>query len=167
MDKITTVPVFHYLYEDAIGKSEAERTSDQEVRIELPYKLANRNFEYLLPVDIRDKRTLVVFDGDVLFGGIPRSGNVIQTKFVDIFDVPIENVRMPKENEKKDHLAYSKSNKRDKIILMTIFRHFLLLPAGRAAVRRYRPKSLSPQYTLIDVKIQNGKPVVTWINSTY
>ena len=67
----------HLLYEQPHGCSIIRRENDKEVRVDIPGSTV------LLPIDVRDQRTLVIFDGFIVAGGLPRNHLHIQ-----IFDRP-------------------------------------------------------------------------------
>src|SRR3989344_4166626 len=114
----------HLLYEQPHGCSIIRRENDKEVRVDIPGSTV------LLPIDVRDQRTLVIFDGFIVAGGLPRNHLVVVLEKV----LDFENMEKGTRSISADH-----------------WRYFVLLPSCRAVVFRYRPKSLSPQGVVIEV----------------
>lgn len=147
----------HLLYEQAHGKALVERAKETDVIVHLPWD------KVVLPIDYRETRTLVVFDGFVLFGGLPRNSEILQVTKLDDLVSNADNCPKNLWNDFVDSCyffpdeLYSTSDLRsgnEKGLLQVIaehYRYFVLLPTCRAVVFRYRPKSLSPQGVVIEV----------------
>lgn len=151
--------VHHYLHEQAFGTVVAERLDANTVSCILG------GTEYHLPVNERDQRTLVVFDGELLFGGLPRGATVIQSISLGRISCPSEAMRKKPEYPCE---AAPKYHKEDKKTGIEIFRHFLLLLSSTTIVRKFRNKSLSPVYVVINISVNNkGTKVVEWQTTSY
>lgn len=155
--------VYHYLHNMASDATEAVREGDL-----LVFKLPNPNWqkrdvepeaEYKLQIDERDQRTLVVFDGHIPWGGLPKNGTVVFEMRILELCVSEENVRKPNSSEETALWNICDNGK----ATLSINRHFLLLPKSVACVRRYDNKSLRPIYTFVEVN-EKG---VTWRTSSY
>lgn len=151
--------VHHYLHEQALGTTIAKRIDASTVIC----RLGDRG--YRLPVNERDQRTLVVFDGELLFGGLPRSATVIQSNPLHIISCPTEAVR---KNPKYFCEAFPKYHEIERRMAIWVNRNFLLLPSCTAIVRKFRNKSLSPIYVIIRVFVnEKGTRVVEWQTTSY
>lgn len=151
--------VHHYLHEQAFGTTVAERIDVNTVRCILG------NSEYNLSVNERDQCTLVVFDGELLFGGLPRGATVIQSVSLDSIFCPTDAMR---KNPEYPCDAVPKYHKEDKRTSIEIYRHFLLLLSSTTIVRKFRNKSLSPIYVIINVSVnRKGTRVVEWQTTSY
>lgn len=155
MDKI----IHHYLHEQAAGTVNTKRTDSNSLICTFG------DAEYHLSVNERDQRSLVAFDGELLFGGLPRSATVVQS-------VSIENISCPSDTMRKNPEywceAFPRYSRGEKKTSLNIFRHFLLLPSCTAIVRKFRNKSLSPIYVVIKVFYNDhGTRVVEWLTTSY
>ena len=166
MEEKQTRSVWHYLHNSASGRVDAVINKNSVI-----FKLPNLNTlscaipcdaEYRLPIDLREKRTLVVFDGRILCDGLPKNGSVVlQISLLDL-RTPEVYVRKPRLEE-EGPLWYVYDDGRNEAMLR-ICRYFLLLPRSNACVVRYDNKSLRSIYTFIEI---NKKGVLTWRNSSY
>jgi hypothetical protein len=153
--------VHHYLHEKIIGTVVASRIDASTIVCELP----NEDKEYFLPVDERDQRCLVVFDGDLLFGGLPRSAIVVKSILLDKISCPADSMRKIPDYPCEATIDYHLEGKDAWI---EIFRHFLLLPSSTAIVRKFRNKSLSPIFVTINVSTnEKGTRIVEWQTTSY
>ncbi len=151
--------VHHYLHEKAFGTTTAKRVDANTVVCRFGDK------EYRIPANERDQRTLVVFDGELLFGGLPRSATVVQSVSLGFISCPAEAMRKSPEYPCEALPKYHKERKKTGI---EIFRHFLFLPSCTAIMRKFRNKSLSPIYTIISVFVnEKGTIVVEWQTTSY
>ena len=161
----TTQPevIVHYVLNNSTyGKVKATRLSNHSILVRLP-DLAGHDDDYVVPMDIRDRRTLFVFDGDVPNGGIPKRANIVRRTNIGFLRVPAENVRKSKLGE--EPLPYLTFQGKPAALLL--YRNFLLLPGSRSVVRTYRPKSLSPRYLIIEVDKSSGKDNVRVLTTDY
>ena len=139
------------------------RDNSRTVRLVLPNLVSEE--EYVLPYDERDRRALVVFDGDMPWNGLPRNGAVVQRDLLGIVPVGTVHVRKRRtfEEEPPKNLSFADPSEAH----LALQRWFLLLPGGAALVRRYRPESLAGQYALVEVMHRAAGAIVTWRNSSY
>ena len=107
----------------------------------------------LLPIDVRDQRTLVIFDGFIVAGGLPRNHLVVVLEKILDLSVPTGQFRISCElgAETPQVFDFENMEKGTRSISADHWRYFVLLPSCRAVVFRYRPKSLSPQGVVIEV----------------
>lgn len=140
---------YHLLYEQAHGKARIQQINEIQTAVYLP------SSKVTLPIDYRNKNTLVVFDGFVLFGGLPKNTDIVYRSRLNDLSVNIKSVRGTKsflEEEMPDVYCENDSRTGKTEVFAKHWRYFLLLPTCRAVVFRYRPKSLSPQGVVIEVK---------------
>ena len=155
-----TVTVHHYLHECATGVVRAKRIDDKTIK----FTLDDGNM-YAMSHDHRDRRALVVFDGELLFGGLPKNAQIIcyeslgaiYRNHADIRkNVGYPCVALPKYQYDDDHTG------------IELFRYFILLPSCHAIVRKYRQRNLSPIY--VTIRVFNGKndnKVVEWLTTSF
>lgn len=154
--------VFHYLFNGVSGVVKAERLDDHNIRVHLPARIAVRPGELLsadpaiyaaahydLPVDHKVRQTLVIFDGELLPDGLPRASQVVRSQ-------PIGNI-----------CADVRKMKPNRNPLITITRHFVLLPVGNACVQGRQPPACTYKYRTVIIKSNQvgGGVTVTWINN--
>ena len=137
----------HLLYEQPHGCSIIRRENDKEVRVDIPGSTV------LLPIDVRDQRTLVIFDGFIVAGGLPRNHLVVVLEKILDLSVPTGQFRISCElgADTPQVFDFENMEKGTRSISADHWRYFVLLPSCRAVVFRYRPKSLSPQGVVIEV----------------
>lgn len=151
--------IFHYLHESKIGVAETERRSPTDIWVQLPD--GGRG----LKVHELDKRALIVFDGDLLFGGLPKNAKVVLTEFRGPISCPEKSVRKGQPHASFEAIpAYDTRNGKTSVRL---WRHFILLKSSTAIVRKYRNDSLSPVYVIIDVRQGKDGHIVEWRTSSY
>lgn len=154
--------IHHYLHNQAIGAVESTRDHDRWLEIILPWGERIRN----LPVDIRDRRNAVIFEGNIPYGGLPKSATVVLLKQ---FEISAQTAKMRKDPDypyiaKPDYGICSPKG----IATLTIKRYFMLLPSCSAIVVKYRSDSLSPIYVTINSSFnKKGAGVVEWRTSSY
>ena len=138
---------YHLLHEEAHGRSLIHRQDDKNVFVDIPGATVS------LPIDVRDQRTLVIFDGVLLHSGLPRNHRIVE-------DLLLPNLSA-EFDQNKDLTCYMEMRCMSAVsgnlsgrvrVCIRHRRYFLLLPSCRAVVFRYRPKSLSPQGVVIEVK---------------
>ena len=153
--------VYHYLHNSASGATDAEWKTEKLI-IKLPDLLGNERM-WDITVDPRDQRTLVVFDGHIPWGGIPKGGDIVFSSYnIQSICTNVKNMRKPRFEEEARTECFSFQNGSE-IAVLPIKRNFLLLPKSTACVRKYRADSLSPIYVMIEIN-EKG---VTWRNSSY
>lgn len=163
--------VYHYLHESASGKVVAKwenwhinppKPESKILVLELPLTFrSTTKITYQLNVDPRDQRTLVVFDGHIPWGGLPKNGTVVLEIPTLELCVPEGNIRKPNPSEETALWNIWDNGKNE--ATLSIDRYFILLPKSVSCVRRYDARSLRPIYTFIEVN-EKG---VTWRNSSY
>ena len=150
--------IYHFLHESAIGAVNGERISSSQVLCVLP-----DGFRYRIYVDERDKRTLIVFDGELLYGGLPKNAKVIQS-------LPLDSL-LRRNNYVRNNPDYPCSMPAYDLgledVSIKIYRHFVLLPSCLAAVRKFRDANLSPIYVFITVVRGKKGPIVEWRTTSY
>lgn len=152
--------VYHYFHNMSFGSTEVEEEEGGNLRFRPLVGIGMES--YNLPVDPRDKRTLVAFDGHIPWGGIPKSGSVVGLFKLPLLVTPIQSLRKHKEPEEQRYDDYFLYLNATSVFLM-INRYFLLLPKSVACVRKYDSKSFRPIYVFIEVN-EKG---VTWRTSSY
>jgi hypothetical protein len=162
------VSCHHFLFNSSQGRADTERVSGQHVLVELPLVtnvpglFVGVKRQYEIPVDERDKRTLVAFDGHIPWGGLPKKGAVVYAEKLGTFEISAHHVRLRKEYEELPPPMYVFDNEQ-KLVQVCMDRYFLLLPQSRTVVRRYTPESLDPRYLIVEVDRGN----VVWQTSSY
>ncbi|MEZ4103912.1 MAG: hypothetical protein R3B60_01345 [Candidatus Paceibacterota bacterium] len=150
-------PVFTYLHNDQPRKIQGSRIDEKSIVI--------YSTDIIISHDIRDKRALVIFDGDIPCNGLPRNG--VQIAMLGEQGIPVKgnHFRLSKSYEMEHPLAeYFVTNKS-----YLLKRRVLLLPAGRLQLCAFIvPSGLAVWYCVIDVSYKNNKPVVLFLrNSSY
>lgn len=105
--------------------------------------------KHISGIDQRDKRTLIIFDGFFVAGSLPRGSKIIDREVVEHLSIRKDNFREPIDYTVRP--TYSRFGDTNTVEVV-LRRWFVLLPTCRTVVFRYRPKSLSPQGVIIDVK---------------
>lgn len=163
------VKYFHWFFGQMHGVSEAERIDDETVRVEYN-TLRGEKIIYHPSINIREKRTLVIYDGpyNSLPGSIPKTGNEIARIWIGKLFSRIENIRK-RDLEAEGNPYEIERSFQPEVVTVSLYRHFLLLPCGKAVVQRIRDKpSLTIVYSLVRVWrdfAKNGAPRVEWINT--
>ena len=155
---------YTYLFDSEPSSYEVERFNTKRVRVALPVYGETLHREFEVPYDERDLRALVAFDGDIPWGGLPRSGAVAFHECICHVEVDKEHVRKQREHEDmRPRQIYERGPK----VVLALHRYFLLLPSSATLVRRYRPESLSAMYALVQVTRKDGGTQIIWRNSSY
>lgn len=159
----TSQHAFGYLYEDHPRRIELTRRDPKTVVLEVPRVI---DFgPYVVPYDERDQRVLIVFDGEIPWCGIPRAAGEQLAVVVGELTVDVSHARKPREGELASPYHIPSGVAKTPVPLV---RHFVLLPAGRALIMRYRPKSLAGWYSMVEVKKLGPDSVsVDFLNSDY
>jgi len=138
--------IFHYLHEQVIGSTRYERIDSQVVECILDRELES----YRLSVDESDKRVLVAFDGELLFGGLPKNAHIVRCQTLGAVACDFASMQKNQDN----HHIYTQAESNYHIgnkVTVDIWRYFILLPNGMAVVRKYKDEDLSPIYVIINV----------------
>lgn len=138
---------YHFLYEQPHGCFIIKKQNNKQVFVDIPGIIG------LLPIDFRDQRTLVIFDGFIVAGGLPKNHHVIKLEKLLDLSVPTGQFRISCEVGADTPQVFDFENMETgtRSVSAEHWRYFLLLPSCRAVVFRYRPKSLSPQGVVIEV----------------
>lgn len=137
---------FCYLYEDFPRMYPYERLDSETVNIKLPLPDGNE-CSCMFSYDQRDRRTLVVFDGDIPWCGLPRAGSQQAMLCADTLTGSLGQQRKPKEYELPAPYAVPEKG----TVELTLMRRHLLLPVGNALIMRYRQHSLVGWYSMVKV----------------
>jgi hypothetical protein len=124
--------------------------------------LLTKTEEPRLKMDPRDQRTMLVFDGDIPWQGLPKGAKVIHMKTSEL---PLNINHMRKDREFEEPRPESIEYKDGAPTLM-LRRYVVLMRAGALLFRRYKPEG-SAQYCLVDVTIDGPRSEVTWRTSSY
>jgi len=152
------VKFFHYLFENHPGEGNAVQINNETVGLGLPDLVT-----YELPVDHRDKRVLVVIDGELLLECIPKAGDCILSVALGELTTNIEHLRRSRFGTPSYKVDTGKG-----VAKLQLMRHFLLLTCGNFVFRRFRDKrSLGPMYIFVEVRKDANGASVVWRNSTY
>lgn len=143
--------VFH---ERTLGEKVSVKLFDNNAGVSLPIG----DYDFTSTIDPCDKRTMVIFDGFLVVGCLPKNHRIIRQKVVKHLSVDRENFREP-----SDYVVRPTYIEYPETVDVVLRRYFILLPSGTAVVFRYRPKSLSPQAVIINV--ENG--IARFSTSTY
>lgn len=154
------VYAWHYLHNTRQGKVPIDWVNVARATVDLPDLLGVEHV-YVLERDRRERRTLVVFDGHIPWGGLPKGSSVIFADRLGEVTAAATPVRQQRIEEEACVHRFSERNGRTYAVL-DLWRYFVLLPSSRALVRRYHSESLAPQYLFIEVK----KGMVTWHTSS-
>ncbi len=149
---------FTYLHDSPIRKVGVARVNPREIQILLP-----GDMQRIVKYDERDRRVLVIFDGDIPCNGLPKNGNQICILSETTVSIGRDHVRKGRVFE----LAHPHPVGADGQIGFTLMRRVVLLPAGNALVVRYRPDSLAAWYCLLEVAYTGLEVDVTFRNATY
>ena len=143
---------YHYLHESASGTSLIRRINKANVLVKLP----DEERDYYLPIDHRDKRILVIFDGELLYGGLPKAAKVILREPKGYISAPASQFQAGVGYQCIAMPDYSLNGLMAEV---SIWRYFILIPSRTAVVRKYRAKNLSPVYVVITVR-KDGDRVI-------
>jgi hypothetical protein len=158
MDKVA----HHYLHEQAFGTTIAKREDANTVICGLG------KYDYSLSINERDQRALIVFDGELLYGGLPKNAAVLDSFHLPDIYLPSAVMRKNPEYPCEAWPHYVRDDDDDPETAICIYRHFLLLPSCTAIVRKFRNKSLSPIYTIIRTFVnEKGTRAVEWQTTSY
>lgn len=91
--------VWHYLHNSSTGRTLLDRIDTQQVRVVLPNIITGGEEQYVLPVNERDQRTLVAFDGHLLAGSPKRKGACILQAPAGTLQVPKGQFYAPEGDE--------------------------------------------------------------------
>lgn len=140
---------FYHLHNPSHGKVIAKRVNPEEVEVTLPDE---RLRIHTLPVDARDFRILVCFDGDIPSGGLPKGSTVLMELPVVSSSVTSPLVCHMEKAYKQRHVTEDPPRYavRGNQAEQPITRYFVLLKTGRAVFRKYK-KTLQPVYLIVDV----------------
>lgn len=119
---------------------------------------------YQLEIDPRDRRVLVIFDGEILFGGLPKNATVL--KEVDLPCLTERSCIMRALPEHHETAVPDYENCGEHTVLL-IKRYFILLPSCRAIVRKYKMPGLRPAYVTIVVQNAKHGKQVEWLPTSY
>lgn len=151
-----------FLLRQSLGcKVPIRRLTDKAVAVSLELPFTSAPQEYELPLNERELRLLVAIDGDIPWGGLPLNCD-------QIHEQQLPPMRLNERNRRKRNEWEEPASLRIEDGHTIVMRRFLLLATGRAIVRRYHPPSFRPQYTLLEVRKNEGKNgglSVTWRNT--
>lgn len=155
----------HYLHNQAIGTVLCQRRDEQTLDCMLP-----DGETYQLRVDSRQQANLVVFDGQLPFGALPKRAIVLELQ--NYTGRLHQQLSCRKEAMRKapDYpcVAAPQYVEVGDMEVIDVWRYFILLPSCMAVVRKFRDDSLSPIYVVIDSSYnQEGKGIVEWRTSSY
>lgn len=154
--------VFCYLYEDFPRMYPFERVDSKSVAITLPHPSNTYCNDYTIPYDHRDQRSLIVFDGDIPWCGLPRAGNEQIAFHADTLISPPHQQRKEKEYELPAPYAIPENGP----VELALMRRFILLPAGNALIMRYRQHSLAGWYAMVKIfRYADGLVEVDFLNN--
>ena len=162
--------VYHYLHNIASGLTIGGFSSDKTFLVDLPLSKDNPNwFPFVLDIDRRDKRTLVVFDGHIPYGGLSKGTSVVLTiPAFAVLRTRFEYLRKKRPEEENENYVWFTG---DAFANFAIDRYFLLVPKTTICIRRYDARSFRPIYTFIQVNEKEVRKVqpkgVTWMNSSH
>lgn len=152
--------IFQYLHESAIDTQVVRRIDEKTVSFRL-----EDGSVYRINVDVRDRRALVVFDGEILFGGLPKNASVVHAESLGAIFCREKAMR---RELACSCAAYPKYQYEIGRIGIELCRYFILLPSCKAIVRKYRQKNLAPVYVIICVRDGlNGKKIVEWQTTSF
>ena len=154
---------WHYLHNSSAGRTPLERINGSHVSLVLPDVIREEESRYSLPIDKRDQRTLVAFDGYLLSGSHNRKGACILQTPLGTIQVPIGQFYKPQQYDNLGVPPYEYLFG-GKIATLEIFRCFLLLRAGTFVFAGYDATNLSPRYLIALVR-KGGKKgeYVEWL----
>ena len=146
------------LFEQAEGSAEVS-IGEGKLRSVLPilYSVPEM-YEFEFTLHPKDRRVLIVFDGDFLPGSLSRNSQIIHTQDLGAVYVNESNVYKRKSGE-VGPLNYLVNNG---IACQSMSRHFILADSCRFMGRRYKD-NLAPRYVMIQV--EGGK--VSFLSSKY
>jgi len=161
---------FHYLVESASGVTPVKRIDSENIEVTLGIHSALESplceLAVSLHLDERDRRVLVVIDGELLWESIPKNADCIYSETLGNLYTNTHHLREPRFGEPSYNIIEMEDRK---LGCLTIKRHFLLIPSGcNFLFRRVRDlRSLGPTYVMGVVRRSDSKDNVMWINSSY
>ena len=157
--------IYHYLHKSASGTTIGE-WQDKKFCFTLPVPLESKeNVEIVLKnIDQIDHRKLIVFDGHLPWGGLPKNAKLVdRSSFMISTRKELVRKHGTEEDVGPSGISCPFLDSENKKVHMTIYRYKLLLPKSVSCVLRYDHKSLRPIYTFIEIN-EKG---VTWRTSSY
>lgn len=144
------VNIYTHFFNNSFSKLQAERISPEEIVIAL-----KDGSHHKIPFDVRDRRALFIFDGDIPCGGLPRNGTQVSILSEQHMPVRPGNKRLKREYE----LPYPYDG--------IVRRRVVLLPVGsKTVIVRYRPISMAVWYSIVRVSRHNQEVSVQLNNCT-
>ena len=130
----------------------------------MPNVIIGTTDRFILPMNEKDQRTLVAFDGLLLAGSPKRKGACIVRVPIGVIEVPEGQFYAP-ESEVLGVAPYVISIREQKEFAhLDIYRYFLLLRAGTFVFAGYDAKNLAPRYLIAIVhKGGNRGEWVEWL----
>ena len=149
---------FCYLYEDHVRIYKFVRESDTHVNIRLPINVEllppgvesplSKMFE--VPYEIRDKRALVVFDGDLPWSALPQGCAQVAEYTLGYLNRKDTNLKKYKDYEQCSPLEATEDGAR-----ILLKRRFILLNCGKSLIMRYRQKNIDGWYCMIETSYES------------
>lgn len=145
------------------------------LRLKLEYKRTDaRNISlsidpqvYALPFDERDTRTLIVFDGRLPYGGLPKGASIIHVEGLPRLVTKHSNFRPAGEYE-DEHLPYTRHYAAGGAVTgIYQNRFFVLAPTTKVLFVRFRDRSLFPIFVSADIQKGRSEEVVWHHVSSY
>lgn len=154
--------VWHYLHNSSTGRTLLERIDAQQVRVVLPNVITSTEERFVLPVNEQDQRTLVAFDGYLLAGSPKRKGACILQAPAGTLQVPKGQFYAP-ENGVLGTAPYVTTFTPDirPVVLLEMYRYFLLLRAGTFVFAGYDATNLAPRYLV--ARVHKGGSHGEWV----
>lgn len=154
--------VWHYLHNSSTGCTPIERVDTKQVRVVLPNVITGTEDQFVLAVNEQDQRTLVAFDGYLLAGSPKRKGACILQTPAGILRVPKGQFYAP-EDDTLGVAPYVITTTREgrSIVLLEMYRHFLLLRVGTFVFAGYDATNLAPRYLI--ARIHKGGSRGEWV----
>jgi hypothetical protein len=156
--------VFSYLHEDMVRTYPCRRLDINLIETTLPHPISRQPITHIVPWNERDQRVLLVFDGDLPFGVLPRSAQQVLQVEMGLLKRQANNVRHRKEGESPVTYIYTTE---DAVVFATVrlHRRFLLMQSSDTVVCRYHA-NLAPWYAHVGVrKLLDGQATATWRNT--
>lgn len=135
------------------------------LEVDVPLRRVVLSATHTIPYDDRDQRALILFDGDILWQGLPKSADEVYCEYVQHTFRPYAHVREHRECEESMPAQSVSENAHGRTL--RIMRHAILMPAAIACVRRYRHENITARYSLITVRKAGANTEVEWTNSSY
>ena len=116
-----------------------------------------------IPFDIRDQRTLLLFDGDIPWQGLSQSADVVYRRAL----APLE---LSRYHLRKDHPFEEKRPHSIRIdhgrVMLYSYRIAILARTTKMMIRRYM-KNGTPHYCFVEVRRNGENSEVTWHSTSY